>query len=135
MIRIALGIPSLTQIADEQYYQDLGGGMLESIGRLFKRSVKVYAYPLLDTVTGRVVTVETMPVQAAWGHLRDFLVETGRLVPIRRYDERLLSILTKDVLARIQSGDAAWETMVPAVVAQTIKAKRLFGHTQAPGRP
>jgi hypothetical protein len=135
MIGIALGIPSLTQIADEQYYPDLGGGMLESIGRLFKRSVKVYAYPLLDTVTGRVVTVETMPVQAAWRHLRDFLVETGRLVPIRRYDERLLSILTKDVLARIQSGDAAWETMVPAVVAQTIKAKRLFGHTQAPGRP
>jgi hypothetical protein len=135
MIGIALGIPSLTQIADEQYYPDLGGGMLESLGRLFKRSVKVYAYPLLDTVTGRVVTVETMPVQAAWRHLRDFLVETGRLVPIRRYDERLLSILTKDVLARIQTGDAAWETMVPAVVAQTIKAKRLFGHTQAPGRP
>ena len=84
---------------------------------------------------GRVVTVETLPVQAAWRHVRDFLLETGRLVPIRRYDENLLSIFTKDVLARIQSGDAAWETMVPAVVAQTIKAKRLFGHTQAPGRP
>ena len=48
-------------------------------------------------------------------------------MPIRRYDERLLSILTKDVLARIQSGDASWETMVPPVVAETIKRKQLFG--------
>jgi hypothetical protein len=31
------------------------------------------------------------------------------------------------VLARIQSGDAAWEEMVPPAVASIIKAKRLFG--------
>jgi len=134
MIGIALGLPSLANIADESYYGDLAGGMLESAGRFFKRSVKVYAYPLRDAASGRVVTVETLPVQAAWRHLRDFLLETGHLVPIRRYDERLLSIFTKDVLARIQSGDAAWETMVPPVVAQTIKAKRLFGYAQAPER-
>jgi hypothetical protein len=134
MIGIALGLPSLTKIADEQYYADLGGGMLESAGRLFKRSVRVYAYPFLDTASGRIDTVETQPVKAAWRHLRNFLLETGHLVPIRRYDERLLSILTTDVLARIQSGDAAWEGMVPPVVAQTIKAKRLFGYGQVPGR-
>jgi hypothetical protein len=131
MIGIALGLPSLTKIADEQYYADLGGGMLESAGRLFKRSVKVYAYPLLDTASGRIDTVETQPVKAAWRHLRSFLLETGHLVPIRRYDERLLSILTKGVLARIQAGDATWETMVPPVVADTIKTKRLFGYAQA----
>jgi len=87
----------------------------------------MYAYPMLDPTTGRVITVETLPVQAVWRHLRDFLLESGHLVPIRRYNERLLSIFTKDVLARIQSGDAAWETMVPPAVAKTIKAKRLFG--------
>jgi hypothetical protein len=127
MIGIAVGLPSLGEIADERFYGDLGGGMLESAGRLFKRSVKMYVYPLLDVATGRVVTVETLPVQAVWRHLRDFLLESGHLVPIRRYDEGLLSIFTKDVLARIQSGDAAWETMVPPAVADTIRAKRLFG--------
>lgn len=127
MIGIAVGLPSILEIADEQYYADLGGGMLESTGRLFKRSVKMYVYPALDTATGRVVTVETLPVQAVWRHLRDFLLESGHLVPIRRYDERLLSILAKDVLARIQSGDAAWESMVPPAVVETIRSKRLFG--------
>jgi hypothetical protein len=127
MIGLAVGLPSISEIADERFYGDLGGGMLESTGRLFKRLVKMYTYPLLDPATGRVVTVETLPVQAVWRHLRDFLLESGHLVPIRRYDERLLSISTKDVLTRIQSGDAAWETMVPPAVAETIKAKRLFG--------
>ena len=131
LIGIALGLPSLTKIVDDQYYADLGGGVLESAGRLFKRLVKVYAYPILDAASGRVDTVETLPVQTAWRHLRHYLLETGHLVPIRRYDERLLSIKTTDVLARIQLGDAAWESMVPPVVAETIKAKRLFGYTQA----
>jgi len=134
MIGIALGLPSLTALADERYYTDLGGGMLESVGRVFKRSVRVYAYPLLDAASGRVFTVETMPVKAAWRHLRDFLLETGHIVPIRLYDESLLSIRTTDVLARIQSGDGAWEDMVPPVVAQTIKTKKLFGYTQPSGR-
>ncbi len=127
LIGIAVGLPSIREIADENFYHDLGGGMLESTGRLFRRSVKMYAYPALDPATGRVVTIETLPVEAVWRHLRDFLLESGHLVPIERYDERLLSIFTKDVLARIQSGDATWEEMVPAVVASTIKAKRLFG--------
>jgi hypothetical protein len=36
-------------------------------------------------------------------------------------------IRTPDVLARIQGGDAAWEQMVPAAVAEIIKAENLFG--------
>jgi hypothetical protein len=44
-----------------------------------------------------------------------------------RYDERLMSVLAKDVLTRIQSGDAEWETVVPPAVAETIKATHLLG--------
>ena len=127
LIGLAVGLPSITEIADERFYDALSGGALEATGRLFKRSVKMYVYPQLDSATGRVLTIETLPVKAGWGHLRNYLLESGRLQPIRRYDERLLPISTKGVLARIQAGDAAWETMVPPVVAATIKAQRLFG--------
>jgi len=135
MIGIALGVPSLARITDERYYENLGGGMLEAFGLLFKRSVKVYAYPTLDAASGRIVTVETLPVTDSWRHLRAFLLDTGRLVPIRRYDETLLSTSTTNVLARIQSRDPAWEAMVPPAVAQIIKAKRLFGFAGAPALP
>jgi hypothetical protein len=126
-IGIAVGLPSIKELAEESFYKGPSAGMLESTGRLFRRSVKMYAYPFLDPATGRVVTLETMKVVEVWRHLRDFLVESGHLVPIMRYDECLLSIYTKDVLARIQSGDASWEEMVPPAVASTIKSKRLFG--------
>ena len=64
---------------------------------------------------------------APWYHLRDLLLEIGRIEPIQGYDESLLSIHTPDVLTRIQKGDPSWEEMVPAEVARIIKAKSLFG--------
>jgi hypothetical protein len=129
LIGLAVGLPSVRQIADERYYTELPGGVLEAAGRLFKRSVKMYVYPVRDEASGEIVTVERATLQPPWHHLRDLLVQIGRVVPIRDYKQEYLSIRTPEVLARIQSGDASWEAMVPAVVADTIKAKRLFGYS------
>ena len=52
-IGIAVGIPTLQEIFDAEYYRDLPGGILESIGRLFKNAVKVYVYPSQDPTSGR----------------------------------------------------------------------------------
>ena len=131
LIGIAVGLPSVRQIADERYYADLPGGVLEAAGRLFKRSVKLYVYPTRDPVSGQIHSVERAPLAPPWHHLRDLLLEIGRIEPIRRYDERYLSIRTPEVRARIETGDDAWETMVPAVVADTIRTKRLFGYRAA----
>jgi hypothetical protein len=114
------------QVADEKYYTSLPGGVLESAGRLFKRSVKNYVYPTLDPVSGQIRSVEQAPVPSPWHHLRDLLIEIGRIEPIRDYDKSCLAIHTPDVLDRIQRGDPTWEEMVPAAVAKIIKAKNLF---------
>jgi len=134
LIGIAVGLPSVRQVADEKYYTDLPGGVLESAGRLFKRSVKMYVYPTRDPVSGEIHSVERAPLLSPWHHLRDLLLEIGRIEPIRRYDDALLSIHTPDVLARIEGGDPSWEGMVPPAVAEMIKAKNLFGW-QRPRRP
>ena len=127
LIGLAVGLPSIRDIADEKYYADLPGGVLESAGRLFKRSVKLYVYPTRDPVSGLIQTLDQLDIPAPWHHLNKLLLEIGRVVPIRSYDESYLSIHTPDVLARIQQGDPAWESMVPAVVVEMIKAKHLFG--------
>ena len=129
LIGLAVGLPSVRQIADERYYSELPGGVLEAAGRLFKRSVKMYVYPARDEASGEIMTVERATLQPPWYHLRDLLVQIGRVVPIRDYKQEYLRIRTPEVLAHIQSGDASWEAMVPAVVADTIKAKRLFGYS------
>jgi hypothetical protein len=127
LIGLAVGLPSVRQMAEEQYYTDLPGGVLESAGRLFKRSVKMYVYPTRDPVSGQVHSVERAPVPPPWHHLRDLLLEIGRIEPIRHYDETYLAIHTPDALARIERGDPSWETLVPPVVADMIKSKQLFG--------
>ena len=126
LIGLAVGLPTVRQVADEKYYTDLPGGVLESVGRLFKRSVKVYVYPTRDPVSGEIHTALHGALAPPWHHLRDLLLQIGSIVPIKNYDESLLSIHTPDVLDRIQRGDSSWEAMVPAAVAEMIKAKNLF---------
>jgi len=47
MIGMAMGITNLLEILNEKYYENLEGGILESLGRLFRHSVKLYVYPML----------------------------------------------------------------------------------------
>ncbi len=131
MIGIAVGLPSVKEIADEKYYSDLPGGILESAGRLFKRSVRMYVYPGRDPRSGRVYTVENAPLPSPWQHLRALLIETRRLEPILCYNESYLTIFPQDVLAKIQREDITWQEMVPPIAAKMIKAKGLFGYQTA----
>jgi hypothetical protein len=128
MIGLAVGLPSVRQMAEEKFYTDLPGGVLESMGRLFKRSVKMYVYPTLDSASGQVRTVDTASIQPPWHHMRALLREIGRIEPLRCFNESYLSLQTTDVLAKIQRGDVLWESMVPPPVAALIKDKGLFGY-------
>jgi hypothetical protein len=131
LIGLAVGLPAMRQVADEKYYTDLPGGVIESVGRLFKRSVKMYVYPTRDPVSGQIQTLENVHLPAPWHHMHNLLVELGRLLPVRSYNEAYLSIRTPEVLGLIQREDPSWETMVPASVAEIIKAKHLFRHQGA----
>ena len=128
MIGIVMGVPTLRELFDEKYYADLEGGILESFGRLFKNDLKLYAYPLLDQASGSLVTAGNLRVEPHLRHLYSYLVENRLIESVRDYDKRCLSIFSRDVLKRIRSGDDAWETMVPAAVAQLVKQRGLLGY-------
>ena len=128
MIGIVMGVPTLQQIFDEKYYADLEGGILESFGRLFKNDLKMYAYPLLDQTNGSLVTAGNLRVAPHLRHLYAYLVENRLIESIRDYDEKCLSIFSRDVFKRLRAGDPLWETMVPPEVAQIVKRRKLFGY-------
>ena len=130
MIGIVMGVPTLRELFEEKYYADLEGGILESFGRLFKNELKMYAYPLYDTATGSLITAGNLRVAPHLRHLYAYLVENRLIESIRDYDARCLPILSRDVLKRIRSGDSLWETMVPPVVAQIIKKRKLLGYVE-----
>ena len=127
LIGIVMGVPTLRELFDERYYADLDGGILESFGRLFKNDLKIYAYPLLDAKTGSLITAGNLRVAPRLRHLYAYLVENRLIESARDFDERCLPIYSRDVLARIRSGDAAWEEMTPRCVAELIKRRGLLG--------
>jgi hypothetical protein len=151
MIGVAMGINNLIEIFNEKYYENLEGGILESFGRLFRHSVKLYIYPMRQEAYDRYLTTsQTTTVPTATGshsfassvlinaknvqvvdHLRNLynhLLENHYIECIVGFDQSMLHIFSRDVLRRIKEQDATWEQMVPASVVMAIKKRRLFGY-------
>ena len=126
-VGITLGVPTLRELFDEKYYADLEGGILESFGRLFKNDLKLYIYPLLEPATGAIIRAGNLNVAPHLQHLYDYLFENHFIQPLKCVNEECLPIFSRNVLTKIQSGDASWEAQVPPQVAQIIKERRLLG--------
>ena len=131
-IGLPLGLVRLRDVMDESFYTDLEGGLMESLGQLFKNGAKLYVYPSLDRKTGKLTTVENLEVAPHLRHLYAHLVENRFVENIRNYNPEYLKIYSGDVLAKIKAGDASWEKLVPPPIVQVIKAKRLFGWNEKP---
>jgi hypothetical protein len=127
-IGIVMGVPSLIELFDEKYYTSLPGGILESFGRLFKHNLKLFIYPLLEPSTGQIITKDTMKVAPELSKLYGYLADRGSFIDLDNYNPDVLSILSRDVLAKIGKGDHSWEEMVPAQVAEVIKKRCFFGY-------
>jgi hypothetical protein len=127
-IAMVLGAGSLRPVFDEKYYADLDGGILEAMGRLFGKGLRLYVYPMLDA--GRVVSLGDVAVAPPLAQLFGYLRDRGSLVQLEGYDPELLPIVSQDVVRRIQGRDGSWEGMVPAAIAEIIKRRGLFGYGQ-----
>jgi hypothetical protein len=97
-IRFAMGVSSLVQFFQETYYEKLEGGIIEAIGRLIARNVKIYAFPMplksfksyleacdLDLSFWEVpksgnVTVENIRPRSHLRHLYQYMLETDAFV-------------------------------------------------------
>ena len=154
MIGVAMGINNLLEIFNEKYYEELEGGILESMGRMFRHAVKLYIYPMRQDAYDRylasghpasakspattssghafssnvMITAQNLQVTDHLHNLYAYLLENHNLDCIRGSNPDYLNIFSRDVLQRIKSGDPTWETMVPTKVADFIKERRLLGY-------
>ena len=58
MVGVTVGINNLLEVFNEKYYENLDGGILESFGRLFKNSVKLYIYPMRNVLEPSPILAE-----------------------------------------------------------------------------
>jgi len=125
-IALTMGLPSLREIFNEKYYEDLPGGILESFGRMFKHDLRLYVSPELEHTTGEKVGVNDLGVDSHLRHLYAHLLENKYVRALDTVKECNLGIFSHEVLGKIRNGDATWEEMVPEPVSQMIKQQRLF---------
>ncbi len=143
MIGIAMSITTLSEVFTEKYYENLEGGILESMGRMFRHAVKLYAYPRRQppatvagppaaypalAAPGELITAANFQVADNLRHLYAHLRENRAIVCIVGFRAEYLDIYSHDALALLRRNDPGWEAMVPAKVAQFIKAHRLLGY-------
>jgi hypothetical protein len=127
-IGLVMGVPSLIEIFDEQYYSNLEGGILEALGRMFKGGLKLFVYPMIDEKTGKLITATQVEVAPNLRSLFQYLIDNQYIEEITEYHPEYLRIYPPDALAKLQSGDSGWEHMVPPEVVRIIKAREFFGY-------
>jgi len=129
-IGLPIGLVRLRDVFDEKFYTDLPGGLMESLGQLFKNGAKLYVYPSLDKRTGKLSTVENMEVASHQRHLYAHLVENKFIENIAHYNADMLKVYSGELLAKIHAGDESIASLVPPQIFELIRAKRLFGWGQ-----
>lgn len=125
---VIVGIYNLQTIFDEKYYDNLPGGLLEAFGRGFGHKVKMYVYPARDVETGELYKFEDVRIPNKLKGLLKFMIDNNKLEGITEYNEKLLHILSDDVLSKIKAGTKIWEEDVPERVVKAIKFLELFGY-------
>ncbi len=129
-IGISMGANNLLDIFEESYYNELGGGIMEAFGKLFKKEMKVYLYPYIDHETGEILTSDTLKVNENLKDLYKYFKKNQRIVDIKEYNKDFLVIYGKKILAQIVMGETGWEEKVPKEVAEMIKDRGMFGYSK-----
>lgn len=123
-IGIVLGINNLRNIFNQDYYRNLGGGILESFGHLFSKNVKLYVYPTKEDQV--IKTIEDIRVSSELKGLYLYLKHNDRFEDIVDFDANILDIYSDQVLKHLRENNPIWKTMVPSKVAELIEKKGLF---------
>jgi hypothetical protein len=127
-VGFSIGLGNLRKLFDADYYRSLGGGILESFGRLFKQQITLFVYPLKNPVTGEVEGLDDVSLEASLQHLLQYLRHSKSILPLAGAAERYLDIHSPQVLDCIKRG-GEWTSLVPECVAAAIRQRKLFGYS------
>ena len=129
-LRLVMGAPTFQKVMAEKFYDQLQGGIIEAVGKLFKRNVKVYVYPSLtdkDNPNSELLTSQNVSIEEKQKLLVEYLKESKFIVDLKNYKTDHLTVSSHKVLKMIKENNPEWEKMVLRNVAYYIKEKGLFG--------
>ncbi len=123
---LTMGVDNLIKVFDEKYYSLLTGGVMEAFGKLFKKEIEIYLYPMLKDK--KLINSNNLQVNDKMKNLYNFFKDNNKIKDIVDYDKKLLNIFSKQVLLEIQNKKGGWENKLPKTISKLIKEKKLFGY-------
>ena len=123
---LSMGVNNFVEIFDEQYYQDLGGGILEAFGKMFYNNLKVYLYPMHDD-KGNIINSTNLKLHPRMKDFYKFFKYNGKVVDIFDFDENYLDIFSRKILQQIRDGESDWEEHLPEGISDLIRQNQMFG--------
>jgi len=128
-VGLVLGLGEFRRMLHEEAHPDLSGGLLESVGRLFRNDLRIFVFPEWNPETGQPMALADLHFEGESIHLFRYLMEKGRVRDITGYRPESLQIYARDVLRQLRSGSQDWELQVPPCVAEMIRKRKLLGYT------
>ena len=108
---ITLGAALLEEIFNEKWYEDLEGGTLEAMGKLFMKHVKLYVYP--GSQDGDLLSADTVPIVEHLQGIYKHLQELHQIVPLESQCTDLLEYSPSDIRVMRENDDERWLDLVP----------------------
>ncbi len=127
-LALVLSLDVFEKLFEERYYEELPGGILESLGRLFKNKVRLFVYPVLDRENGDLRVVQEARIPQELQQLFRYLLDNRKLVSLAGTASReALQFWTTEVRKMMEDGDPTWKELVPQEVVDA------YSRCAAPG--
>jgi len=125
---LIIGANHLIKLFDTNYYKHLSGGILEAMGKLLNKKMKLYIYPYKQKNSEETITSENIKLDKKMQDLFDYFKHDGKFIDITDYNKQLLETYTREIIEQIQKGESQWEKYIPDGIAGNIKKNFLFGY-------
>ena len=111
-VAIALSIGLLHELFKEKW-ADMPGGILSSMAHIFLNQTKCYVTPWINRKTGEFVTAGTYRAPEKYHYLYRHLLESGAIVEVPYFNQKLLFQTPRDIIRMISAGNEEWKDYVP----------------------
>ena len=103
-LRLVIGVPTLEKVMDDSYYDNLNGGLLEAMGKLFAKNTKLYVYPTLRKKENNEVLIASrdIRVKEKYRLLYEYLLQNRYVLDLKSDLSKQLHIKSHQVLETIK---------------------------------
>ena len=125
---LTMGVINFVEIFDDQYYDDLRGGILEAFGNIFNNNMKIYLYPAKNGNEKGYINSNTLKLKTKVKEFYKYFKYNNKIVDIDDFTPEYLEIYSKNILKKIKENKGGWEDKVPTGISDMITKKKMFGH-------